>query len=369
MVSDFILRAALAGIGVALVAAPLGCFVVWRRMAYFGDTMAHSALLGAAAAIAFDIDATLGVFTISVLVALALLALERRGGLATDTLLGLLSHSALAVGLVVMGMMTGIRLDLFGYLFGDILAVDGRDLALIWGGGAVVLAGLFRFWRPLLADTVHPDLAAAEGMHPQRARAVLMLLMALVIAVAMVTLWLGTTGLGILFLGLPPTGAEVLRGLAYLVATIAYAGVWLALAMTLSTVIRSTATSALAALSIWLVLSVFWGMIAPVVASAISPVDPLNPMSLIDAFQTQQAVARLSPQTLYGEITAILLDPAARSVGPLFIDQLRGALLGAPLPTIESLAIVWPQMSGLIAAMILLFTAAYVLFQRQEIRA
>ncbi|HAE48770.1 MAG TPA: ABC transporter permease, partial [Tistrella mobilis] len=96
----------------------------------------------------------------------------------------------------------------------------------------------------------------------------------LVIAVAMVTLWLGTTGLGILFLGLPPTGAEVLRGLAYLVATIAYAGVWLALAMTLSTVIRSTATSALAALSIWLVLSVFWGMIAPVVASAISPVDP-----------------------------------------------------------------------------------------------
>ncbi|AFK53072.1 MAG: ABC transporter permease [Tistrella sp.] len=191
----------------------------------------------------------------------------------------------------------------------------------------------------------------------------------LVIAVAMVTLWLGTTGLGILFLGLPPTGAEVLRGLAYLVATIAYAGVWLALAMTLSTVIRSTATSALAALSIWLVLSVFWGMIAPVVASAISPVDPLNPMSLIDAFQTQQAVARLSPQTLYGEITAILLDPAARSVGPLFIDQLRGALLGAPLPTIESLAIVWPQMSGLIAAMILLFTAAYVLFQRQEIRA
>ncbi|WP_372027209.1 ABC transporter permease [Tistrella mobilis] len=191
----------------------------------------------------------------------------------------------------------------------------------------------------------------------------------LVIAVAMVTLWLGTTGLGILFLGLPPTGAEVLRGIAYLVATIAYAGVWLALAMTLSTVIRSTATSALAALSIWLVLSVFWGMIAPVVASAISPVDPLNPMSLIDAFQTQQAVARLSPQTLYGEITAILLDPAARSVGPLFIDQLRGALLGAPLPTIESLAIVWPQMSGLIAAMILLFTAAYVLFQRQEIRA
>jgi zinc transport system permease protein len=148
MVSDFILRAALAGIGVALVAAPLGCFVVWRRMAYFGDTMAHSALLGAAAAIAFDIDATLGVFVVSVLVALALLALERRGGLATDTLLGLLSHSALAVGLVVMGFMTGLRLDLFGYLFGDILAVGTNDLILIWGGGAVILAVLLRFWPP-----------------------------------------------------------------------------------------------------------------------------------------------------------------------------------------------------------------------------
>ena len=151
MISEFILRAALAGIGVALVAAPLGCFVVWRRMAYFGDTMAHSALLGAAAAIAFDIDATLGVFVVSVLVALALLALERRGGLATDTLLGLLSHSALAVGLVVMGFMTGLRLDLFGYLFGDILAVGTNDLILIWGGGAVILAALLRIWRPLLA--------------------------------------------------------------------------------------------------------------------------------------------------------------------------------------------------------------------------
>jgi zinc transport system permease protein len=185
MVSEFILRAALAGIGVALVAAPLGCFVVWRRMAYFGDTMAHSALLGAAAAIAFDIDATLGVFVVSVLVALALLALERRGGLATDTLLGLLSHSALAVGLVVMGFMTGLRLDLFGYLFGDILAVGTNDLILIWGGGGVILAVLLRIWRPLLAATVAPDVAAAEGMNPARQRLIFMLLLAGVIAIAM----------------------------------------------------------------------------------------------------------------------------------------------------------------------------------------
>jgi zinc transport system permease protein len=185
MVSDFILQAALAGIGVALVAAPLGCFVVWRRMAYFGDTMAHSALLGAAAAIAFEIDATLGVFVISVVVALALLALERRGGLATDTLLGLLSHSALAVGLVVMGMMTGLRLDLFGYLFGDILAVSTGDLILIWCGGAVILLILARIWRALLATTVAPDVAAAEGMNPARQRFIFMLLLAGVIAIAM----------------------------------------------------------------------------------------------------------------------------------------------------------------------------------------
>lgn len=185
MISEFLIRAALAGIGVAVVAAPLGCFVVWRRMAYFGDTMAHSALLGASAAIAFDIDATLGVFTVAVLVALSLVALERRGGLATDTLLGLLSHSALAIGLVVMGFMTGLRLDLFGYLFGDVLAVSTIDLFVIWGGGAVILGLLIWIWRPLLAATVAPDVAAAEGLHPARQRLIFMLLLAGVIAIAM----------------------------------------------------------------------------------------------------------------------------------------------------------------------------------------
>jgi len=185
MVSDFLLRAGLAGIGVALVAAPLGCFVVWRRMAYFGDTMAHSALLGAAAAIAFDVDAVFGVFAVAVLVALALLALERRGGLATDTLLGLLSHSALAIGLVVIGLMVGLRLDLLGYLFGDILAVSDLDLAVIFAGGAAVAVALVLIWRPLLAATVAPDVAAAEGLHPHRARLAFMLLLAAVIAIAM----------------------------------------------------------------------------------------------------------------------------------------------------------------------------------------
>jgi ABC-2 type transport system permease protein len=191
----------------------------------------------------------------------------------------------------------------------------------------------------------------------------------LVIAIAVLTLWLLMTGLGILFLGLPPSGADVVRGIAYLVTTLVYAGVWLALAIAFSTVIRPPATSALAALSVWLVLTVFWGMIAPLIAGAIAPIDPLDPMTVLTQFETQQAIARLSPQTLYGEVTAMLLDPAARSVGPLFYDQLAGAVIGAPLPTVQSLLIVWPQLSGLVAAMILLFAIAYVVFQRQEVRA
>jgi ABC-2 type transport system permease protein len=191
----------------------------------------------------------------------------------------------------------------------------------------------------------------------------------LVIGIALLTLWLLMTGLGILFLGLPPSGGDVARGIAYLAATLAYAGVWLALAIAFSSFIRSPATSALAALSVWLVMTVFWGMIVPFVASVIAPLDPLDPMSVLAQFEAQQAVARLSPQTLYSEITAMLLDPAARSVGPLFLTQLQGAVIGAPLATADSLLIVWPQISGLVAAMILLFTIAYVVFQRQEVRA
>jgi len=191
----------------------------------------------------------------------------------------------------------------------------------------------------------------------------------LVVAIALLALWLLMTGLGILFLGLPPSTADIVRGIAYLGVTLAYTGVWLALAIMFSTVIRSPATSALAALSAWLVLTVFWSMISPLLAGVFSPLNPLDPMSIINQYETQQAIARLSPQTLYGEVTAILLDPSARSVGPLFVDQMQGAIVGAPLPTIQSLIVVWPQIAGLISAMILLFTLGYVVFQRQEVRA
>jgi zinc transport system permease protein len=185
MLDDFFVRALLAGLGVALVAGPLGCFVVWRRMAYFGDTMAHSALLGIALAALLDVDLTLGVFAIAALVALSLVLLSRSEIVPTDSLLGILSHSTLALGLVLIAFMTWLRVDLTGFLFGDILAVGRDDLLVIWLGGAAVLAVLAAIWRPLLAGTVSPELAAAEGLRPEAARLVFMLLMAATIAVAM----------------------------------------------------------------------------------------------------------------------------------------------------------------------------------------
>jgi zinc transport system permease protein len=185
MLDDFFTRALVGGIGVALVAGPLGCFIVWRRMAYFGDTMAHAALLGVALALLLEIHITLGVFAIAAAVAFALLLLQRQQALPTDALLGILSHSTLALGLVMVAFMAWVRIDLLSYLFGDLLAVSRLDIALIYGGGAVVLAILAAVWRPLLAGTVSEELAAAEALHPERARLIFMLLMAGVIAIAM----------------------------------------------------------------------------------------------------------------------------------------------------------------------------------------
>ena len=185
MLDDFFTRAVIGGIGVALVAGPLGCFIIWRRLAYFGDTLSHSALLGVALALLFEVNITFAVFGISVIVSLLLMLLQRRASLSSDALLGLLSHSALAVGLVVLAFMSWVRVDLMGFLFGDILAVTPFDLAIIWGGGVVVLAVLVRIWQPLFAATVNYELATAEGAQPDLANIVFMILMAAVIAVSM----------------------------------------------------------------------------------------------------------------------------------------------------------------------------------------
>ncbi|NTJ63100.1 ABC transporter permease [Agrobacterium rhizogenes] len=191
----------------------------------------------------------------------------------------------------------------------------------------------------------------------------------LVIGICLVTLWLLVTGMGILMLGLPPSAEEIMRGLAFLIASLAYAGVWLAISMLFSTVFRAPATSALAGLTLWLVFTIFWSMIGPLVAGTIAPVDPFDPTTAVHQAEIAHAIARLSPNTLFGEATLALLNPATRALGLIFVSQLQGALLGAPLPFGQSILLIWPQFSGLIAAMLLVYTIAYVVFQRQEIRA
>ena len=182
---DFLLRAGVAGIGVAAVAGPLGAFVVWRRMAYFGDTLAHAALLGVALGVVAGISVNVGIVIVCAGVASALVLLQQQRMLASDTLLGLLAHSTLSLGLVALALLETVRVAILAYLFGDILAVSPTDLLWIYGGGAVALAVLIAIWRPLLSITVNEELARVEGVNALRVRLVFMLLIALVIAVAL----------------------------------------------------------------------------------------------------------------------------------------------------------------------------------------
>lgn len=185
MFDDFFTRAIIGGIGVALVAGPIGCFVIWRRLAYFGDTLSHSALLGVAIALLLEMNITLTVFALSVAVSLMLVFLQRRASLSSDALLGLLAHSTLALGLVALAFMTWVRVDLMGFLFGDILAIGKQDLAIIWAGGAVIIGMMIYIWRPLFAATVNYELAKAEGIRPEVINILFMTIIAAVIAVSM----------------------------------------------------------------------------------------------------------------------------------------------------------------------------------------
>lgn len=185
MFDDFFTRALVAAVGIALMTGPLGCFVVWQRLAYFGDTMSHSALLGVAFGLLVGVNTTFSVFAIALAIAIALYCLQRREKLSSDSILGILSHATLAIGLVLVGFMTWVRFDLMGYLFGDILAASKMDIILIWGGCFVVISLLLFLWRPLLTMTVNEDLAVAENMRPALSRFAIMIILALVIAVAM----------------------------------------------------------------------------------------------------------------------------------------------------------------------------------------
>lgn len=183
MLDDFLTRACLAGIGVALAAGPLGCFVVWRRIAYFGDATAHAAILGVAISLAFSMSTVIGVLVAAVAMAVAVSTLSGRG-LAMDTLLGVASHGSLAVGLVAVAVASPRAIDVEAYLFGEILAVTRGDLAVIWGGAAAVLGLVVWRWPALLTATLSPELARGGGISPEREQLVLTIAIAVLVAVS-----------------------------------------------------------------------------------------------------------------------------------------------------------------------------------------
>ncbi len=183
MLDDFMTRATHAAIGVAFAAAPLGCFVVWRRMAYFGDATAHAAILGVALSLALQMSIFPGALAVALVMALTVTLLTGRG-YAMDTLLGVMAHSALAFGLVAVSFLSGIRIDLMAYLFGDLLAVSKSDLAVIWGGAALVVALISWRWSHLLTATLNEELAYASGYNPKREQLILTLSLAVTVAVA-----------------------------------------------------------------------------------------------------------------------------------------------------------------------------------------
>lgn len=184
MGEPFLLRALLAGLGLAVVAAPLGCFVVWRRMAYYGETVAQAGLIGIAAGLALSLDLTASVLVVTLMVSALLVLLSRQQLVPFDSLLGLLAHTALAVGVIAASLVRGPQVDLMAFLFGDIFAITTTDLRWIYIGGAVALTALVFVWRPLLALCVHEDLAAAEGTPTERVKLMFVLVLALVVAIA-----------------------------------------------------------------------------------------------------------------------------------------------------------------------------------------
>lgn len=233
MLDDFLVRALIAGVGLSLATGPLGAFVVWRRMAYFGDATAHAAILGVALAFATSLPIYAGTLIVALAMAITVSALAGRGH-AMDTALGVLAHSALAFGLVAVSFLPGVRVDLSAYLFGDILAVSRADLLWVWGGAIVVLALILWRWQGLLTTTLSEDLAQASGIDPGRERLVLVLALALVVAVSIKIVG----ALLIAAMLIIPAGAarglsrtpEAMAGLAILVSVVAVgSGLWMSL--------------------------------------------------------------------------------------------------------------------------------------------
>lgn len=250
--------------------------------------------------------------------------------------------------------------DPIPFSFIDIVGLVAPVIAIALGFDAVNAEFNQRTLSRILAQPIYRD-ALLLGKFLARL---------LALAIALVSLWLLVLGVGFVRLGLPPSFEELVRMLGFLIATIAYGGVWLAVAFLFSILFRAPATAALGALGLWLVFSFFWSVIIrPLVATMIAgPAEDIFGPNLAYV-QTSQVLDRVSPNTLYAEVALALLQPSTRTLGPVFLSQLRGALIGAPLPAAQSFVLVWPQITGLIAGMIVIFAIAYVIFQRQEIRA
>ena len=185
MFYDFLLFALLGGVGVAIVSGPLGAFVVWRRMSYFGDSLAHSALLGVSIGIFLEINLNIAIIVCCLILAVALVAMQKQHFIATATLLGIMAHSSLSLGLVTISFIEDARIDLMAFLFGDLLAILPEDLIWIGAGGVLVLILLYYYWPQMISMTINEELAQVEGVNVTKMRLLLMLMIALVIAVAM----------------------------------------------------------------------------------------------------------------------------------------------------------------------------------------
>lgn len=182
---DILFPAWLTGILLSLITAPLGAFVVWRKMAYFGDTLSHSALLGVALGFFFNVNPYLAILILVMILAILMVWLENHSQFSVDTILGIIAHSCLSLGVVTVGLLNNVRVDLMAYLFGDLLAMTYKDLLYIGLGVAVVLITLIYFWKPLISTTVSPELAQVEGINIRKMRFILMILTALTIALSM----------------------------------------------------------------------------------------------------------------------------------------------------------------------------------------
>ncbi|MEJ5346321.1 MAG: ABC transporter permease [Chloroflexus sp.] len=189
------------------------------------------------------------------------------------------------------------------------------------------------------------------------------------LALALSAIWLLIIGMGLLQLGVPPTGEETLRIFWFLLVTIFYGGIWLALAMLFSIIFRQPATAALAAIAVWLFFTVFWGILSSLLARTLQPVPPGDTQALINQIQLELMLTRISPNTLFSEMALAMLNPTVRALGLILPIQLHNAIPGTPLPATQSILLTWPHATGLIAATIVLFAVGYILFQRQEVRA